>query len=83
MNKTITIILIAISTNVFAKDEGKADIHYVGLGRYTCSGDKYKCAQIDANNRSLDERDRQRWEQQRQLDYEQRQRDLERYGVKR
>lgn len=83
MTKNIAVLLFVLATSVFAKDDGKADIHYAGLGRYTCSGDKYKCAQIDANNRSLDERDRQRWEQQRERDYEQRQRDLERYGVKR
>lgn len=31
-----------------------ADIRYAGLGRYTCSGDKYKCAQIDADGRALE-----------------------------
>lgn len=70
-----------LNTNTAAKD--KADVTYVGLGRYTCSGDKYKCAKIDANNRALDERDRQRWEREKERDYERRQRDLELYGVRR
>ena len=83
MSKFLAIILLALTTSAIAKDDGKADITYVGLGRYTCSGDKYKCAQIDANNRALEERDRQRWEQQRERDYEQRKRDLEMYGVRR
>ena len=83
MNQLLAIILLALTTSAIAKDDGKADIHYAGLGRYTCSGDKFKCAQIDANNRALEERDRQRWEQQRERDYEQRKRDLEMYGVRR
>jgi len=45
MNKTITVLLFVLATSTFAGDEGKADIRYAGLGRYTCSGDKYKCAQ--------------------------------------
>lgn len=83
MSKLLAIILMALATSAIAKDDGKTDIHYAGLGRYTCSGDEYKCAQIDANNRILEERDRQRWEQQRERDYEQRKRDLEMYGVRR
>ena len=83
MTRFFAIILLTITTSAIAKDDGKADIHYVGLGRYTCSGDKYKCAQIDANNRAQEERDRQRWEDQRERDYEQRKRELEMYGVRR
>lgn len=81
MNNVIAIILLTLASSAIAKD--KAEVTYVGLGRYTCSGDKYKCAQIDANNRALDERDRQRWEREKERDYEQRKRDLELYGVKR
>jgi len=83
MSKLIAIFLLSLTTSAIAKDDGKADIHYAGLGRYTCSGNKYKCAQIEANNRTLEERDRQRWEQQQERDYEQRKRDLEMYGVRR
>ena len=81
MRKLLAIITLALAASAVAKNDGKVDIHYVGLGRFTCSGDKDKCAQIDANNRALDERDRQRWEQQRESDYEQRRRDLEMYRV--
>lgn len=81
MNNVIAIILLSLTTSVFAKD--KAEITYVGLGRYVCQGDKYKCAQIDTNNRALDERDRQRWEREKERDHEQRKRDLELYGVHR
>ena len=63
MSKLLAIFLLSLTASAIAKDDGKADIHYAGLGRYTCSGDKYKCAQIEANNRTLEERDRQRWEQ--------------------
>ncbi len=83
MSKLLAIILLAVTTMAIAKENGKADIHYAGLGRYTCSGDKFKCAQIDANNRALEERDQRRWERQQERDYEQRKRDLDLYGVTR
>ena len=79
--KTLVIVLCAFCTCAIAKD--KAEIHYVGQGRYTCSGDSYKCAQIDANNRSLEARQRERDESRQQREYEQRKRDLELYGVRR
>ena len=81
MGKFLVIILLSLTTAAVAKDKGKADIHYVGLGRYTCSGDSFKCAQIDANNRAIEERDRQTWEQQLERDDEQRKHDLEMYEV--
>lgn len=78
MKKLIAILVLA-SMSALAKERGEAKITYVGLGRYTCSGDSYKCAQIDANNRALDAQremqDRDRMERER----EQRRRDLELY----
>ena len=78
MKKLIAILALA-SLTALAKEKDEAKITYVGLGRYTCSGDSYKCAQIDANNRALDAQremqDRDRMERER----EQRRRDLELY----
>ncbi len=78
--RKIVFVAMFFAVTVQAADKS-VEIHYVGLGRHTCSGDKYRCAQIDANNRVLEERDRQRWEQERDREQEQRKRDLELYGV--
>ena len=79
MKKLAALLLLFASFSPFAKDHDEAKITYVGMGRYTCSGDSYKCAQIDANNRALDAqremRDRERMERER----EQRRRDLQLY----
>ena len=72
MNK-IVILLVLISMSCIAKD--KAEIRYAGQGRYTCSGDKYQCAQIDANNGAQEAREKDRMEQRER---EQRRRDLDR-----
>ncbi len=55
-------------------DKDKAEIRHAGQERNTFSGDSYKCARIDANNRALEAQQRQ---------YERHQRDLEAYGLKR
>lgn len=81
--RMLTIVLCAFCTFAAAKDKEKAEIHYAGEGRYTCSGDAYKCAQIDANNRALEDRQRAKDDARQQREYEQRQRDLELYGVRR
>ena len=62
MKHFATIVLLLTAMTATAK--GDAEITYAGGGRYTCSGDKYKCAQIDANNRALDEQQRARWQAQ-------------------
>lgn len=80
--KKLAFLAMFVAVTLQAADKS-ADIRYAGLGRYTCSGDKYKCAQIDANNRALEERDRQRWERDREREREQHHRDLELYGVRR
>lgn len=79
--KILAIVLCAFCTCAVGKD--KAEIHYVGQGRYTCSGDAYKCAQIDASNRALEAQERAKDESRQQREYEQRRRDLELYGVRR
>ena len=79
--KTLIIVLCAVCTCAIAKD--KAEIRYAGQGRYTCSGDSYKCAQIDANNRALEAQQRAKDDAREQREYERRQRDLEAYGLKR
>ena len=80
--RKIAFVAMFLVVTVQAADKS-VEIDFVGLGRYTCSGDKYKCAQIDANNRALEERDRQRWERERDREQEQRKRDLALYGVRR
>lgn len=50
MSKFLAIIMLALTTSAVAKDDGKADIHYAGLGRYTCSGDKYNALKLMLNN---------------------------------
>lgn len=83
MKKLAALLLLFASFSSFAKDHGEAKITYVGMGRYTCSGDSYKCAQIDANNRTLDAqremRDRERTEREREL----RRQDLDLYRTPR
>ena len=80
--KKIAVVTIFVTMTAQAADKS-VEIHYVGGGRYTCSGDQYKCTQIDANNRAIEDRDRQRWERERDREQEQRRRDLELYGVRR
>ena len=76
MNK-IVILLVLVSMSCIAKD--KAEIRYAGQGRYTCSGDRYQCAQIDANNRAVEAREKDREETRvEQREREQRRRDLDR-----
>lgn len=62
MKYFVTIALLLMAMTASAKDD--AEITYVGGGRYTCSGDKYKCAQVDANNRALEEQRRARQQAQ-------------------
>lgn len=81
MTKFLAAALLALATSAIAKD--KPEIRYAGQGRYTCSGDSYQCAQVNANNRALEQRERDRADARQERDYEQRQRDLERYGLKR
>ena len=61
MKKTLALILTLAFAQVYA---GEAKVEYVGMGRYTCSGDAYKCAQIDRNNR--EQADRERWNYERE-----------------
>ena len=76
MNKLV-ILLVLASMNCIAKD--KAEIRYAGQGRYTCSGDSYQCAQIDANNRALESREKERDEaRMEQREREQRRGEFER-----
>ena len=75
MNK-IAILLVLASMNCMAKD--KAEIRYAGQGRYTCSGDSYQCAQVDANNRAQEARQRDREDARIEREREERRRELER-----
>ena len=75
--RMLVVLLVLTSLNCIAKD--KAEIRYAGEGRYTCSGDRYRCAQIDANNRVLEAREKERDEtRMEQREREQRRRELER-----
>jgi len=75
--KKIVIYLAFISVGALAGE--KAEIHYSGLGRYTCTGDSFKCAQIDANNRALESWQRAKDNVRIESEREQRRRDLELY----
>ena len=74
MKKILALILFSAIAQVQA---GEAKVEYVGLGRYTCSGDAYKCAQIDRNNREREERDRWNYEREQERN-RQEMRDMER-----
>ncbi len=68
MTRFLAIALLALATSAIAKE--KPEIRYVGLGRYTCSGNSAECAQINANNRALDAQDRARTDARQEREYE-------------
>lgn len=75
--KKLAVFLTLVSFNAFSTDDSDAKITYVGLGRYACKGDSYKCAQIDANNRTLDAQRETRDRERMESDRERRPRDVE------
>ena len=76
--KALLIVLALVSATAIAKE--KAEVRYVGMGRYTCSGDRYKCAQIDANNRLLDTQRETKENARIEKEREQHRRDFELYS---
>lgn len=61
MTKTMPVLLALVCMSAFAKD--KSEVTYVGMGRYTCSGNTAACAQIDANNRAQSDRDARQYQE--------------------
>lgn len=77
--KGIVLLLMLACSVSFAKEKGQAEITYVGMGRYTCKGNSYQCAQINANNRALEDRERAKDDARRAQERERFERDLELY----
>lgn len=74
------VVLALTSSLAFAKD--KTTITDVGNGRYTCSGDRYKCAQIDQQNRLTSQSESDRYERARQREIDLYNRSSETYDGK-
>jgi hypothetical protein len=76
--KTLIVVLAVFACNLVAAKD-KATINYVGQGRYTCSGDRHRCAQIDAQNRLNAQIDADRYERTRQREIDRYERFRENY----
>ena len=63
-------LFVALAPLVSAKD--KAEVTYVGQGRYVCEGKSAACAQIEQSNRALEREQRAREEARLEREREQR-----------